>query len=291
MFTGVFVASITPFKNDGIDEDALREHINWLISEGIHGIVPCGTTGEAATLTNSEYAQVVKIISEEVKGRCPIIAGAGTNSTAKAIETARLVIEAGADATLQVTPYYNKPTQEGLFQHFKKIAEEVKAPHILYNVPGRTAVNMTAETTIRLSSLGNIAGIKEASGDLKQIQKIREKTSPDFTIFSGNDNQNLEIYKIGGNGAISVTANIAPKLVSEVWNLYMSNNINKANELQEKLSELNTSMFFETNPIPVKTGAALMGKCTDEFRLPLCNMSNENLEKLKAVLQKYKLIN
>jgi len=290
MFTGVYVAIITPFNNGKIDQDALRNHVDWLLSEGVHGIVPCGTTGEGATLTYNEYAEVVKIVSEVVNGRCKIIAGAGANSTAKAIETARLVIESGADATLQVTPYYNKPSQEGLFEHYKAIAENVKAPHVLYNVPGRTALNMLASTTVRLSKIDNIVAVKEASGDLNQVKEIRENTDNNFSVLSGNDDQNLEIYKLGGTGAISVTANVAPKLTSSVWDLFSQGNVEKANETQDSLAALNDAMFIETNPIPVKTSIAIMKRCNEEFRLPLTKMNKEHRNQLYAILKSYELL-
>lgn len=289
MFKGIFPAIITPFKNGSIDEDALREHVDWLIKSGVHGLVPCGTTGEAATLGIAEYTQIVKIVAEEARERCPVVAGAGANSTAKAVELARLVTEAGADATLQVTPYYNKPTQEGLFLHFKTIAAEVGLPHIMYNVPGRTSVNMLPKTVERLSKIKNIAGIKEASGDLKQIETIRGVTPPSFAILSGNDDQNLEIYKRGGSGAISVTANVAPGDVSKVWSLFEEGKKDDAEKLQTSLRQLNDAMFIETNPIPVKTSLSMMGRCAEEFRLPLCPMDSANKKQLQDVLKSYGL--
>lgn len=290
MFKGVFVAIITPFKNGQVDEDALRRYIGWLLSEGVHGLVPCGTTGEGATLTPDEYSFVVKTVVREAGGRCPIIAGAGANATAKALELAKIVVEAGADATLQVTPYYNKPTQEGLYQHFKAIAAEVKSPHILYNVPGRTSVNMLPTTVSRLAKIENIVGIKEASGNLTQIEEIKALVEPDFAILSGNDDQNLSIYKRGGCGAISVTANIAPQKVSQVWNLFTSGEETECEYLQKSFSELNKAMFIETNPIPVKTSLSTMGRCKEEFRLPLTPMSPENKKRLQDVLKSYGLI-
>lgn len=290
MYKGVFVAIVTPFKNGKVDENALRAFVSWLIANGVHGIVPCGTTGEAATLSDAEYSQVVKTVVSEVGGRCPIIAGAGSNSTATAIRHAKMVVEAGANATLQVTPYYNKPTEEGLYQHFKAIAAAVNVPHILYNVPGRTALNMQAETTIRLSKIENIVGIKEACGDLEQIKKIKAGVSEDFSILSGNDDQNLEIYECGGVGAISVTGNVAPKEVSSVWNLFNAGKTSEARAAQNVIANLNDAMFIETNPIPVKTTLALMGMCTEEFKLPLTQMDSANKEKLKAVLKTYGLL-
>lgn len=290
MYKGVFVAIITPFKDGAVDEEALRRHTDWLINEGVSGIVPCGTTGEGTTLTHEEYSQVVRAVVSETRRRCPVIAGAGANSTAKAVELAHLVIKAGADATLQVTPYYNKPTQEGLYQHFKTIASEVKHDHILYNVPGRTAVNMLPITVEKLSKLANVVGIKEASGDIKQVEAIKNSVPKDFSILSGNDDQNLAIYKAGGSGAISVTANIAPRQVSEVWNLFSSGRDGGVEELQASLADLNKAMFLETNPIPVKTAASLMGFCREEFRLPMTPIAPENKKQLINILKSYELI-
>lgn len=290
MYKGVFVAIVTPFKNGKIDTDALRNHVSRLIENGANGIVPCGTTGEGATLVPSEYSQIVKTVVSEVNKKVPVIAGAGSNSTVKAVELAKIVIEAGADATLQVTPYYNKPMQEGLFEHFKKIAEEVSSPHILYNVPGRTSVNMLPETVARLSKIKNILGIKEASGKLEQVEEIRRSTRPEFIIFSGNDDQNLDIYKKGGAGSISVTANVTPDRVVSVWQAFQKGDITNAEFLQKKLTDLNDAMFYETNPIPVKTSLALMEKCTEEFRLPLTPMSKQNKIKLENILRQHSII-
>lgn len=290
MLSGVIVAIVTPFKNGEVDTETLKKHAAWLASEGIHGILACGTTGEATTLHPEEYAEVIKSISDAVSGKCPVIAGAGANSTEKAVTLGRLVTEAGATATLQVTPYYNKPTQKGLYEHFRAIASEVKTPHILYNVPGRTAVNMLPETVAQLSKVENIIGIKEASGNLEQVEKIRATTSSDFLIFSGNDDQNYEIYKRGGNGAISVTANIAPATTSNIWNLHNSGKAEEAKEAQNSLASLNDVLFIESNPIPVKTSLAMMGYCQEEFRLPLTTMDPSNKEKLESTLKSYNLI-
>lgn len=290
MFSGVFVAIVTPFKDGAIDEASLKRHINWLLENNIDGIVPCGTTGEASTLSQAEHSRVVKIAVQEVRDRCPVIAGAGTNSTAKSIELAKLVQEAGATATLTVTPYYNKPMQEGLYQHFKAIASAVKIPHILYNVPGRTSVNMLPETVERLAKIDNIVGIKEASGNLEQIAEIRKRTPRNFMILSGNDDQNLDIYKLGGNGAISVTANIVPDRVASIWNAFSSNNTEGAGMLQQKLQDLNKAMFIETNPIPVKTALSVMKRLNDEFRLPLTTIASANRECLIQILRHYNLV-
>jgi 4-hydroxy-tetrahydrodipicolinate synthase len=289
MFQGVFVAIVTPFKDGKVDAGSLHKHASWLALNGVNGILACGTTGEAATLHPEEYAEVVKAISDAVSGKCKVIAGAGANCTEKAIELAKLVTEAGASATLQVTPYYNKPPQKGLIEHFKAVASEVKTAHILYNVPGRTSVNMLPETVAELATIKNIVGIKEASGDLEQVKKIRELTPPEFVIMSGCDDQNLEIYKLGGNGAISVTANIAPADVSNVWKCYNEGKKDQAEDLQKNLARLNDIMFVETNPIPVKTSLSLMGYCLEEFRLPLTTIDPQNKEKLQSTLKFYKL--
>ena len=290
MFSGVIVAIVTPFKNGNVDTEALKKHAAWLAAEGVHGILACGTTGEATTLHPEEYVEVIKTISSAVSDKCFVVAGAGANSTEKAVELARLVTEAGASATLQVTPYYNKPTQKGLYEHFRAIASEVKGPHILYNVPGRTAVNMLPETVVQLSRVENIIGIKEASGKLDQVEKIRESAPADFLIFSGCDDQNYEIYKRGGNGSISVTANVVPAKSSKIWNLHNDGKAAEAGEAQDSLTSLNDALFIETNPIPVKTALAMMGFCQEEFRLPLTTIDPENKKKLESTLKSYNLI-
>ncbi len=290
MLKGLCVAMITPFKNGGIDEGALRNHAAWLIDEGVHGLVPCGTTGEGATLNPEEYSNVVRIVKETSAGRVPVVAGAGTNATNKAIELAKIVTEAGADILLQVTPYYNKPPQQGLVEHFTAIAKAVQTPIILYNVPGRTAVNMLPETVEKLSHITNIVGLKAASGNLEQIEKTIQLVPDDFLVLSGNDDQNLEIYERGGVGAISVTGNVAPSLSADVWNLFQNGEKEKAIALQERLASLNDAMFIETNPIPAKTSLSLMGRCEEDFRLPLTTMDPVNKKRLLEVLKSYELI-
>ena len=220
MFKGIFTAIVTPFNNGKIDEKAYRDLIEWQIQEGIHGLVPCGTTGESVTLSDVEWEHVIEITLEQVSNRIPIIAGAGSNCTEKAVKLTKKAYKLGVAATLQVTPYYNKPTQEGLYEHFKAIAKAADLPVVLYNVPGRTSVNILPETTARLSRIENIVGIKEASGDLEQIKKTKKMVSEDFAILSGEDAQNLAIYELGGVGAISVTSNILPAKVSYVWNIF-----------------------------------------------------------------------
>ena len=289
-FTGSMTAIVTPFNEGRVDGDALRALVEWQINEGIYALVPCGTTGEAATLSMDERQRVIGTVVDAAQGRVPVIAGAGSNSTSKAVEFAYLAKEAGALAQLQVCPYYNKPTQEGLYQHFKSIAEDTELPIILYNVPGRTAVNMTAATTLRLAKIENIVGIKEASGDLEQIRAIAKDMPDDFVILSGEDAQNIEIYKAGGKGCISVTANVVPSQVTKTWKQFESDAIADAESTHEEIQKLNDAMFYETNPIPVKTSLAMMDKIKEEFRLPLTKMSEPNRKKLTEVLKRYGLI-
>jgi 4-hydroxy-tetrahydrodipicolinate synthase len=287
------VALVTPFKDGQIDEKALRDLVEWQIAEGTDAIVPCGTTGESATLDYKEHDRVIQVVVEQAKKRVPVLAGTGSNATAEAIEITRHAKEIGADGSLQVTPYYNKPTQEGLYLHFKAIAEAPGLegfPMVLYNVPGRTSVNMLPETVARLAKIKNIIGIKEASGDLKQIKRVIELCGPNFVVLSGEDAQNYEILELGGQGMISVTANVVPSKLAKVWDLFKDGKKAEAKRVHEELLPLHKAMFFETNPIPVKTALGLMGKCRDEMRLPLCKMGEENASKLKKVLQEYKLI-
>jgi len=290
MFKGIFTAIVTPFNNGKIDEKAYRDLIEWQIQEGIHGLVPCGTTGESVTLSDVEWEHVIEITLEQVSNRIPIIAGAGSNCTEKAVKLTKKAYKLGVAATLQVTPYYNKPTQEGLYEHFKAIAKAADLPVVLYNVPGRTSVNILPETTARLSRIENIVGIKEASGDLEQIKKTKKMVSEDFAILSGEDAQNLAIYELGGVGAISVTSNILPAKVSDVWNIFESGDKDGAKFIQEELQPVNKALFIETSPIPVKTSLAMMGRIKEEFRLPLTRMGPENKKKLIETLKGYRLV-
>jgi len=290
LFNGAMTAIITPFKNGRVDDAAFIAMIDRQITEGIDAIVVCGTTGESATLEESEKHALISLAVDRCTGRVPVIAGAGSNSTAHAISLSRLAKSAGANATLQITPYYNKPMPHGLYLHFRAIAESVDIPMILYNVPSRTGVNMPAETSVRLSSVKNIIGIKEASGNLDQIREIRENTPNDFGIYSGEDAMNLEIYKLGGNGCISVTSNVVPNIVSSVWDKFKTGDLGEAETTQSNLSDLNDAMFFETNPIPVKTALASLGLCHDEFRLPLTEMSEIEKSRLIDVLKRYRLV-
>ena len=292
------VALVTPFSGSDplkrpVDEKSLRDLVEWHITEGTDVIVPCGTTGESATLDYAEHDRVIEIVVQQAKGRVPILAGTGSNSTVEAIEMTLHAKKIGAAGSLQVTPYYNKPTQEGLFQHFKTIAEAAGLEDfsiILYNVPGRTSVNMLPETVARLSKIKNIVGIKEASGNLEQVKKVIELCGSDFIVLSGEDAQNLEICELGGRGMISVTANVVPERLAKMWDLFLAGKKSEAQKIHSELQPLHTAMFYETNPIPVKTALGLMGKCKDEMRLPLCQMGGENRSKLESILAGMKVI-
>jgi 4-hydroxy-tetrahydrodipicolinate synthase len=290
MFRGSIVALVTPFKNGKVDEEALRKLIEFQIEGGTSAIVPCGTTGESATLDFEEHKKVIDITVNAVKKRVPVIAGTGGNSTSEAIELTGHAKHAGVDATLQVTPYYNKPSQEGLFRHFKAIADAVPLPQVLYNVPGRTGLNMLPETVARLADIKEIVAIKEASGNLGQMAEIIGLVGDKITLLSGDDNLTLPVLAIGGKGVISVVANIEPEDTSNMIIEWEKGNIEEAKRLYYKLLPLCQAMFYETNPVPVKTSLALMGKVGDEMRLPLAPLSQANLEKLKKALKAYGLI-
>ncbi len=290
MFKGSIVAIVTPFRQGEVDEETYRELIEFHIESGTSAIVPCGTTGESATLNMEEHGRVIDIAVEAVNKRVPVIAGAGGNSTNEAIELTRHAKNAGADATLQVTPYYNKPTQEGLYQHFKAIAGAVSLPQVLYNVPGRTGVNMLPRTVARLAELPEVVAIKEASGNLGQMTEIVRLAGDKLTLLSGDDNVTLPVLSIGGKGVISVVANIVPRDNADLVKAWEAGRVDEAGKLFLKLFPLCQAMFYETNPIPVKSALSLMGKIQDEFRLPLSPMAPDNLERLRKTLQDYGLI-
>jgi 4-hydroxy-tetrahydrodipicolinate synthase len=290
MFKGSIVAIVTPFKEGKVDEETFRELIEFQIENGTNAIVPCGTTGESATLTMKEHDRVIDIAVEAVNKRIPVIAGTGGNSTSEAIELTKHAKKIGADGTLQVTPYYNKPTQEGLYQHFKAIAKAAPLPQVLYNVPGRTGVNMLPETVARLADLPEIVAVKEASGNLAQMAEIVKLAGDKITLLSGDDNVTLPVLSLGGKGVVSVVANIVPKETAELVSAWEDGNLERAKEIFYKLFNLCQAMFYETNPIPVKTSLALMGKIGDEMRLPLYRMAPANLEKLKKALKDYGLL-
>ena len=287
MFSGAIVAIVTPFREGKVDEKAYRNLINFVIEGGVRGIVPCGTTGESATLSHKEHEHVIDITVDEVGKRVPVIAGTGSNSTTEAIRLTKHAKDAGADAALLITPYYNKPTQKGLYEHYKAVAKACDIPQILYNVPGRTGVNMATETVVELSKIDNIVGIKEASGDLVKCSQIVRDTADDFCVLSGEDALNYPILCVGGVGAISVTANILPDKLSAMCKAWDARDIKKAQKLHLELLEINQTLFIETNPIPVKTALAMMGKVKEEFKLPLCPMSEANKKKLAEVLKRY----
>ena len=290
-FRGAFTALVTPFRHGEVDEQAYRQFIEWQIAEGIHGLVPCGTTGESATLTHEEHEKVIEICLDQAKGRVPVLAGAGSNNTAEAIRLTRFAKEAGAQGALLITPYYNKPTQEGLYQHFKAIAHAVDMPLVPYNVPGRTGCNMLPATVGRLAhELPNIVGIKEATGNLTQVSDVLEACPPSFQLLSGDDFTVLPILSIGGAGVISVTSNVAPALMAGLCNAYNAGDMEKARHIHYQLMPLNRTMFIETNPAPVKTALAMMGKMPLEFRLPMCPMSKAHDEELRKVLQDMQLV-
>jgi 4-hydroxy-tetrahydrodipicolinate synthase len=289
MFKGSIVAIVTPFREGKVDEEAYRELIEFQIQNGTSAIVPCGTTGESATLNMGEHNRVIDIAVQAVNRRVPVIAGTGGNSTNEAIELTAHAKKAGADATLQVTPYYNKPTQEGLYQHFMTIAREVPLPQVLYNVPGRTGINMLPETVARLAELKEVVAIKEASGNLAQMAEIVKLAGDGITLLSGDDNVTLPVLSIGGKGVVSVVANIVPGDTAEMVKAWEQGNVEKATRLFYKLFPLCQAMFYETNPIPVKTSLALTGKIRDELRLPLTPMAPTNLARLKKALEEYGL--
>ncbi len=285
-FRGAYVAIVTPFTKDGkLDEKGLKDLIEFQIKNGTHGIVPCGTTGESATLTHEEHHRVVELTIKTVKGRVPVLAGTGSNSTSESIELTRAAKKAGADGALMITPYYNKPTQEGLFQHFKAVAEAVNIPIILYNVPSRTSVNMLPETVARCAKIKNIVGVKEATADLNQISQVIRLCPKDFAVLSGDDFTSMATVAIGGSGVISVTSNVDPKGMAQMMDAALAGDFVKARKLHYKLLPLMGAMFIETNPTPAKTSLAMMGKIKNSApRLPLYKMSEANTEKLRKVL-------
>jgi 4-hydroxy-tetrahydrodipicolinate synthase len=290
MFKGSIVALVTPFRDGKVDEDAFRELIEFQIDGGTSAIVPCGTTGESATLSMEEHNMVIDITVDAVNKRVPIIAGTGGNSTSEAILLTEHAKKAGVDATLQVTPYYNRPSQEGLFRHFKTIADAVPLPQVLYNVPGRTGINMLPETVARLAELPDVVAIKEASGNLAQMAEIISLAGDKITLLSGDDNLTLPVLAIGGRGVISVVANIAPRDTADMVRAWEEGNVDRSSELFYKLFPLCQAMFYETSPVPVKTSLALMGRVEEELRLPLAPMAKANRDRLEKALRDYGLI-
>lgn len=290
MFKGSMVALVTPFKNGKIDENALSQLVEFHIKNGTTALVPCGTTGESATLSYAEHDRVIELTVQFAKGRIPVIAGTGSNSTEEAIALTKHAKKAGADASLQVSPYYNRPTQKGLYLHFKAIAEAVDIPIILYNIASRTGVNIEPETFVKLADISSIVGVKEASGSLEQMARIKKLCPKEFLLISGDDALTLPVMSIGGVGVISVVANIIPRDVADMCSAYEKGERKKAQELHYKMLALVKAMFIETNPIPVKTAMALMKMCDGFLRLPLCEMLPENKDKLVKAMKEYKLI-
>ncbi len=287
-FKGCYVAIVTPFSDDGsINEKALRDNIEFLISKGVSGVVPCGTTGESATLSWEEHNRVVDITIDQAAGRVQIIAGAGSNNTRESISAAKHAQDKGADALLCITPYYNKPTQEGLFQLYKSIASSVDIPIVVYNVPGRTGINLLPETLQRLCAFQNIACVKEASGNVTQISEIHRRCGDRLTILSGDDALTLPILAVGGKGVISVVANIVPERMCAMLDEFFKGNIESALKVHEELLPLNQAMFIETNPAPVKAAMNLIGMNAGSLRLPLVAISERNKQELISVLRKY----
>jgi 4-hydroxy-tetrahydrodipicolinate synthase len=290
MFTGSIVAIVTPFSKGKFDEKVMAELIEFHIAHGTHGIVPCGTTGESATLTPVEHERVVSVTVEIVNKRIPVIAGTGSNSTDEAITFTKHAKSIGADAALLITPYYNKPPQEGLYRHFSAVAKAVDLPQILYNIPGRTSINMLPATVGRLSEIPNIVGIKEGSGSLQQVSEIIQRARPGFLVLSGDDPLTLSMIALGGKGVITVTANIAPSDMANMVNAALEGNLEKARLLHYKLAPLFEALFMETNPIPVKAALAMMGKMSEEIRLPLTSLAAEFRPKLQNALQQAGLL-
>ena len=293
MFKGSIVALITPFKNDELDEENYTKLIHHHIKNGTNGIVPAGTTGESPTLSHNEHKKVIEIAIKECKGKIPVISGTGSNSTSEAIELSRHAENSGSNGLLIVTPYYNKPTQEGLYQHYKAINDKCGIPILIYNIPGRSVIDMSVETMARLFELKNIIGVKDATGDLTRVDKTLKKLGKDFIQLTGNDDNALEFNRKGGVGAISVTANIAPKLCSDFQRFSKSNNdneIKEAERLNEILQPVHHAMFVESNPSPVKYAAKLLDLCDDDVRLPLVKVTDSTKEIVKKALHTAKLI-
>lgn len=289
-FQGSIVAMVTPFRDGKVDVAKIRELVEFHVKNGTHAIVPCGTTGESPTLSHEEHKKVVEVTIQAAAGRVPVIAGTGSNSTAEAIELTAHAKKAGADGVLMVCPYYNKPTQKGLVAHYRAIAEAVDIPIILYNIPGRTGINMLPETVVTLAELPNIVGIKEASGSLEQMTEVIHLCGERITVVSGDDTLTLPLMSVGGKGVISVIANILPKESAEMTNAALNGDWKRAKELHMRMFPLCKAMFYETNPIPVKTAMQLLGRLNGELRLPLAPMSEANRDRLGKALRDYGLL-
>ncbi|APF37190.1 4-hydroxy-tetrahydrodipicolinate synthase [Chelatococcus daeguensis] len=291
LFTGSLTALVTPFRDGKLDEAAFRGHVAWQIENGTHGLVPVGTTGESPTLTHDEHKQVVAWCIAEAGGRVPVVAGAGSNNTAEAIDLARHAEDAGADGLLVVTPYYNKPTQEGLYQHFKAINDAVGIPILIYNIPGRSVIDMSVDTMKRLSELRNITGVKDATANVARVSLQREAMGPEFNQLSGEDATALGFMAHGGHGCISVTANVAPKLCSEFQEACLRGDYKTALAIQDRLMPLHTALFVETNPSPAKYGLSILGRMSEETRLPLVPVTEATRRQMRAAMVHAGLIN
>lgn len=290
MFTGSFVAIVTPFRKGKIDERALAELIEWQIAKGTNGIVPCGTTGESATLSYEEHNRVIELTVEVVNRRVPVIAGTGSNSTDEAIALTKHAKQTGVDGALLITPYYNKPTQEGLYRHYKAVSEAVDLPLVLYNIPGRTGVNMVPATIARLSAIKTIVGVKEGSGSVQQASDVVQMCGDRLTVLAGDDALTLPMMAVGAKGVVTVTANLLPTDMANLVKAFAAGKIDEARRIHFKLSPLFAALFYETNPIPVKEALGMMGKIDPELRLPLCPMAQDTREKLSRVMKDLDLI-
>ncbi|OGF46151.1 MAG: 4-hydroxy-tetrahydrodipicolinate synthase [Candidatus Firestonebacteria bacterium RIFOXYA2_FULL_40_8] len=291
MFKGSVTALITPFKNGKVDENRLKANVDFQIKNKVLGLLPCGTTGESPTLSHLEHRKVIQLVVKAAKGRVPVMAGTGSNSTDEAVELTRYAKKVGCDAALMVSPYYNKPTQKGLYLHFKKVADTVDIPIMLYNIPGRTGINIEAVTMAKLKNdCKNIIGVKEATGSLDMASQIISACGKDFCVMSGDDNLTLPIMSVGGRGVISVISNIVPRQVADMTAAYARGDFKKAQEIHYYLFPLMKAAFIETNPIPVKTAMMLAGMDTGEMRLPMCSMEEGTLRKMTDVLRTYGLV-
>jgi 4-hydroxy-tetrahydrodipicolinate synthase len=291
MIKGSLVAIVSPMRDDGsLDYDAYRRLIEWHIAEGTNGIVAVGTTGESPTVDHDEHCELIRVAVETVRGRVPVIAGTGGNSTTEAIELTAYAKGVGADATLQVVPYYNKPTQEGLYQHFRKVAESVDLPVVLYNVPGRTVADLSTETTLRLAQVPGIVGLKDATGDLARASDLLKRAPKPFAVYSGNDDTALALMLLGGHGVISVTANLAPRLMAELCKAALAGDLSGARALNNRLLPLHLKLFVEPNPIPVKWALARMGRIAGGIRLPLVPLAEGNRPVVEAALRELGLL-
>jgi 4-hydroxy-tetrahydrodipicolinate synthase len=288
MFKGSVVAIVTPFKNGDIDFESLERLIDFQVENGTSAILPCGTTGESPTLSHAEHDEVVEFVTKKVNKRVRVIAGSGSNSTREALRLTRHAKAVGADGALVITPYYNRPTQRGLRYHFERIAKEVDIPIVIYNVPGRTGVNIAPETVASLAKVPNIVAIKEASGSIDQVSQILSRC--DITVLSGDDSLTFPMMSLGAKGVVSVVANILPKRIAEMVSSFLDKDIEGARTLHYELYRMSKILFIETNPIPVKAALAMMGKIQEEYRLPLCRMGEENRSKLEGILKDYELI-